>query len=112
MSARRGWRGVVPAFSSRTLLEFVFVCAVLLYLWKYRQPNNVIRPDHMLEIDGAGTLIDAPIRGLYLVDPDGYVNLGAIYGKVNVLGMTGDDAEKAVLTQLRKMLANPQVTVS
>jgi hypothetical protein len=101
-----------PTFSLRTMLEFVFVCAVVLYIWRVRPPENMIRAGHILEIDGAGTFIDSPIRGLYLVDPDGYVNLGATYGKVNVEGLTGDLAEMAVLSRLRQILANPQVTVS
>jgi hypothetical protein len=108
--APRVWRW--PRFSLRTLLEFVFVCGVVFYIWLNRQPANVIKPDHVLSIDAIGTLVDAPINGVRLVDPDGYVNLGAVYGKVNVAGMTGDGAEAAILSHLRKFLRDPQVTVS
>jgi hypothetical protein len=112
MSDKRGWRRFVPAFSLRTLLELVFVFAVLFYVWFNRAPENVIRPDHVLQIDALGTYIESPIRGAYLVDPDGRVNLGAAYGKVKVSGMTADEAEAAVVAQLRKMLSRPQVAIS
>jgi hypothetical protein len=112
MSDERGWRRFVPAFSLRTLLELVFVCAVLFYVWFNRPPDNVIRPDHVLQIDADGTHIDSPIRGAYLVDPDGNVNLGAVYGKVKVSGMTADEAEAAVLAKLQKILRSPQVVIS
>lgn len=112
MSDQRGWRRFVPAFSLRTLLELVFVCAVVFYVWFNRPPNNVIRPDHVLQIDADGTLLDAPIRGAYLVDPDGCVLLGAVYGKVKVAGMTADEAQAAVLARLQKILASPQVVIS
>ena len=53
-----------------------------------------------------------PAYRVALVDPDGNVNLGAVYGKVNVSGMTSDSAEAAILAQLRKYLRDPRVTVS
>jgi hypothetical protein len=101
-----------PRFSLRTLFEVTFVCGVVFYIWFNRQPAGAIKPDHVLQIDAIGTLVDAPISGIRLVDPDGFVNLGAVYGKVNVMGMTGDAAEAAILAQLQKFLRNPQVTVS
>jgi hypothetical protein len=112
MSDKRGWRRFVPAFSLRTLLELVFVCGVFFYVGFNRPPDNVIRPDHLLQIDADGTLADVPIRGTYLVDPDGCVNLGVVYGKVKVSGMTANEAQAAVLANLQKVLASPQVVVS
>jgi hypothetical protein len=101
-----------PRFSLRTLFEATFVFGVIFYIWFNRQPANIIKPDQVLQIDTIGTLVDAPINGLHLVDPDGYVNLGAVYGKVNVAGMTGDAAEAAILAHLQRLLRDPQVTVS
>jgi hypothetical protein len=102
-----------PTFSLRTLLEVVFVCGVLFYIWNNRRPANIIQPDHALQVDVAGTSIDSPIEGIYFVDPDGYVNLGLPYGKVHVAGMTGNDAQTAILGHLRQYIINPQgVTVS
>jgi Polysaccharide biosynthesis/export protein len=101
-----------PTFSLRTLLELVFVCGVVFYIWFNRRPDNIIKPNYVLQIHAAGTLPDEPIEGVYLVDPDGNVNLGAIYGKVNVAGMTGDAAEAVILGHLRTLLSDAQVTVS
>lgn len=101
-----------PRFSLRTLFEATFVCGVIFYIWFNRQPAGMIKPDHVLQIDVIGNLPDDPIQGLYLVDPDGNVNLGAIFGKVNLAGMTSDDAEAAVFVQLQKLLLEPQVTIS
>jgi hypothetical protein len=96
----------------RTLFEATFVCGVLCYIWFNRQQDNIIKPDHALQIDATGTLVDAPIQGVYLVDPDGYINLGAIYGKINVASLTADEAEMAVRIQLQKFLRDPEVAVS
>ena len=109
---QRRSRRFLPTFGMRTLLEMVFVCAVLFYIWFTRPPGNVIQTDHVLQIDAINTAVDAPIRGLYLVDPDGYVNLGGYYGKFRVAGMTGDEAQAALLPHLKKVLSAPQVTVS
>jgi polysaccharide export outer membrane protein len=64
-----------------------------------------------LAIEVSGALPDAPIAGLYVVDPDGKVRLGPQYGSVRVAGLTIDEAEEAVLTQLKETLTEPQVTV-
>ncbi len=101
-----------PSFGLRTLFELTFVCGVIFYVWFQRQPSNAIQPDHVLQLDATGTLIDAPVQGVYLVDPDGYVNLGAVYGKVNVLGLSGDEAEAAIRAHLQRFLPEPSVTAS
>jgi protein involved in polysaccharide export with SLBB domain len=115
MSDEPGWRKLLPAFSLRTLLEVVFVCGVVFYLWLNRPPSNVIQTGHVLHIDADGAYPESPIKGHYLVDPDGNVNLGAVYGpagKVRVVAMTADDAQRTIVTELAKVLRNPQVTVS
>ena len=113
MSDERSRRRWLPAFSVRTLLELVFVCAVLCYIWFTRPPGNVIQPEHLVQIDAIGTFADNPLRSdTYLVDPDGYVNLGANYGKFKVAGMTGDEAQAALLVHLKQWLISPRVTVS
>ena len=55
---------------------------------------------------GAGTPDDH-----YLVDPAGRVDLGPLYGKVKVGGLTEDQATAAIVEQLSKDLRNPQVSV-
>ena len=106
---RRRW----PTFSLRTLLEIVFICGVVFYIWTNRQPANIIQVDHALQVDCTGASVDSPIAGVYFVDPDGYVNLGLPYGKVHVAGMTANEAQPVILSHLRQWIINPQgVTVS
>jgi polysaccharide export outer membrane protein len=64
-----------------------------------------------LAISVVGTLPDAPISGLFVVDPDGIVRLGPQYGSVVVAGLTIEQAEQAVITKLKETLAEPQVSV-
>ncbi|MEX0978304.1 MAG: M56 family metallopeptidase [Pirellulales bacterium] len=52
-----------------------------------------------------------PITGEHLVGPDGTVNLGS-YGRVNVAGMTLDQAKAAIDDHLARSLDNPDVSVS
>ena len=75
-------------------------------------PVRIQAEAHALRISAAGVLTDAPIDGVYHPDLDGYVNLGAEYGKIKVAGLTADEAEKAVLTQLRQVLRDPKVTLT
>ena len=112
MSEKRSRRRWLPTFSVRTLSGTrLRVRRALLYL-VYASAGNVIQPEHLVQIDVDGTFSNAPIRGLYLVDPDGYVNLGAVYGKVKVAGMTGDEAQAALLVHLKQWLISPRVTIS
>lgn len=71
-----------------------------------------IEPLDILQVDAEGTLFDAPIHGLYQVEPGGMLNLGAAYGKVRVGGLSLDEAAGAVEKQLRRKLKNPQVSVT
>jgi hypothetical protein len=93
-------------------LEAVFVFGLVFYIWFNRQPANIIKPNHVLKIDALGTYVDAPVQGLYLVDPSGDISLGGLYGKVHVAGLTGNEAQAAVQAHLKNYLANPHVTVS
>ena len=71
-----------------------------------------IEPLDLLQVDADGTKLDAPIHGLYLVEPSGMLNLGASYGKVKVGGLSLEEATNAVVQQLRKTLNSPQATVT
>ena len=61
------------------------------------------------------------VNGPYLIQPNGTVNLGPVYGSVQVVGMTVEDAEKAVTDHLTRYttddkgnpvgLSDPQVAV-
>jgi polysaccharide export outer membrane protein len=57
-------------------------------------------------------LATEPLEGVFVVDPDGSVNLGASYGVVQVVGLTKEEAQAVVRKQLVTVLKNPDVTVS
>ena len=53
---------------------------------------NIIHPLDVLQIRAVGTLLDQPIDGFYLVEPNGQVALGPAYGRVDVKGLTWEQA--------------------
>jgi polysaccharide export outer membrane protein len=53
-----------------------------------------------------------PISGLYVVDPDGTVNLGLSYGTARVIGLTIPQAKEEILRVLKTKLRDPEVNVS
>ncbi len=65
-----------------------------------------------LRIQVLGTLPDAPIDGIYTVEPGGMVDLGLHYGQVAVAGMTVDGARVAIENRLREPLKEPVVSVT
>jgi RNA polymerase sigma factor (sigma-70 family) len=74
--------------------------------------SELIFPEHMLSIRVTHTLPDAPIDGIFQVEASGKVALGPPYGRVNVRGLTLEEAEAAVQKQLERVLKNPQVSVT
>ncbi|MCS7161300.1 MAG: polysaccharide biosynthesis/export family protein [Gemmatales bacterium] len=75
-------------------------------------PPYRIEPLDILLIQAAGTLPDEPIAGLYRVEPDGTIPLGAHYGSVRVVGQTLEEARLTIEAHLRKILKDPKVTVT
>ncbi len=76
-----------------------------------------LSPYHIKPLDALGirvpkALVDEPIANVYSVDPDGTVNLGLTYGKVKVIGMTLDEARKAIEKQLSTILKEPRTEVN
>jgi polysaccharide export outer membrane protein len=72
-----------------------------------------IRALDVLLIDVVGELPDEEIDSvLFAVDPGGYVNLGPSYGKVKLSGLSLEEARDAVEKQLRRVLNEPQVSVT
>jgi protein involved in polysaccharide export with SLBB domain len=71
-----------------------------------------ISPQDTLQIRAAGTLADQPINGYFVVEPGGAVELGPAYGKVGVAGLSLDEATEAVENQLRRLLKQPQVSLT
>jgi protein involved in polysaccharide export with SLBB domain len=80
------------------------------------KPPYHIQATDVLVIQLAGGFPEGPSGGgpagdQYLVSADGTVNLGPLYGKIKVTGMTEDQAQAAIETWLREELANPKVSV-
>jgi polysaccharide export outer membrane protein len=61
-----------------------------------------MQPLDSLLIQTTNVLPAEPISGLYGVEPEGTVDLGPSYGKVQVAGLSVDEAQKAVEDQLKK----------
>jgi polysaccharide export outer membrane protein len=62
-----------------------------------------------IEIDPSSTLTGEPIFGEYQVDPEGKIDLGFSYGKVDVLGKTIDEARKVIEEHLGRILTAPNI---
>ncbi|MCL2304188.1 MAG: polysaccharide biosynthesis/export family protein [Planctomycetaceae bacterium] len=73
------------------------------------KPPYLIKSMDQLFIDVAGTPDGEEINGLFLVQPGGEIELGVSYGKVQVGGMSIEDAERMILSELKKKLKNPRV---
>ena len=54
---------------------------------------------------------DQPIDNYFMVEAEGTINLGPVYGSVRVAGMTIDEISTALNKWLRKSLREPAVTV-
>jgi len=100
---------------------------------KVTLPRYVIEPPDILLIEGvklvpksphkietfdallvrvSGAFPDRPIDDAYSVDSDGSVNLGPTYGRVNVVGLTIEEAEDKVRTHLAQILTDVDVSIS
>lgn len=75
-------------------------------------PPYRIEPLDGLFIQVTNTLPTEPIAGVFTVEPDGVVNLGASYGSVKVVDMTLDEAKNAIDERLKKILKEAAVSVS
>jgi HEAT repeat protein/beta-lactamase regulating signal transducer with metallopeptidase domain/protein involved in polysaccharide export with SLBB domain len=71
-----------------------------------------IEPFHVLKIRVLDTLPGQPIAGDYLVEPEGKVDFGPVYGKVKVSSLTIDQATEAIHKHLMQFIRgrpNPSV---
>ena len=75
------------------------------------KPPYVVQPLDVLLIRVAQPLLNQPIEGSYTVGPDGTINLGYSYGMVRVGGLTLEEVERAIRTQIGGVLKDPQVAV-
>jgi polysaccharide export outer membrane protein len=102
-------------------------------LQKITMPEYVVEPPDILQIDALSlvplppyrikpldaiavrvpeTPMDAPIAGVYPVDPDGTIDFGAPYGKVSVIGLTIEEAKAAIEKSLAQKLQKPAAEVA
>ena len=65
----------------------------------------------VLEVHVANALKDQPIDNYFMVEAEGIVSLGPAYGTVRVLGMTLDEAKKAIAQKLSQVVRKPEVSV-
>jgi protein involved in polysaccharide export with SLBB domain len=78
----------------------------------------VPKPPHRLEpFDGIivqvnGVPPEAPIGNVYVIDPEGKIDLGPTYGRVTVVDLTIDEASDAIRRELSKTYGNVDVSVS
>jgi polysaccharide export outer membrane protein len=77
-------------------------------------PPYRIEPLDSLAISVTETLPNEPIAGIYVVDPDGTVNLGPAYGSVSLAGLTLVKAREKIEDYLKTnfLKGNPKATVA
>ena len=83
--------------------------------WQQGKPPQTpyhISPGDPLMIRVLGTMIDQPVNGEFVVEPQGTVALGPAYGRAQVAGLTLEQAEAAIQKKLREVLNKPDVSVS
>lgn len=70
-----------------------------------------IIPGSVLKIQVAGTPPAQAINGMFLVESDGQLSLGATYGRVQLTGKTFIEAEQIIAEHLGRILKSPRVLV-
>ena len=104
---------VVAAIVAAT---FVALLALAAYARLFRteppaagQPSDasldMIEPLDLLRIRASGTFLDEPIDDFYLVEPSGQVALGPAYGRVDISGLTCEQAERKITEHLKTIVA-------
>ena len=76
------------------------------------KPPYRLRSLDIVHIQVMGTLPDAPIDGVFRIEPGGMVKLGFHYGSVMLGGLLANEAENALTQYLRTYLRQPIVSVS
>jgi polysaccharide biosynthesis/export protein len=66
----------------------------------------------VLQIEVTDTLPKQDIKGLYMISPEGRINLGHTYGSVAVLGLTVEQAQNAIKRHLSDQIRNPNVNLA
>ncbi len=66
----------------------------------------------VLQIEVSDTLPGQAIKGLFMISPEGTLNLGFNYGTVRVGGLTVDQTQAAIKSHLSSILKSPTVNVA
>ena len=76
------------------------------------KPPYDIEAGDILQIVVLGTQPERPIAGQYLVESEGFVNLGPGYGEVHVAGMTTTEAAEEIRDKLLSDLNQAEVSIN
>jgi polysaccharide export outer membrane protein len=77
------------------------------------KPPYKLKPLDAVSLKATGVLPDAPIQGVYQIDTDGTINLGAAYGApVPVVGLTVPEAKNAIMEVLKKTAIAPTLEMA
>ncbi len=71
-----------------------------------------LSPLEVLQIEVADTLPKQEIKGLYMISPEGNINLGHSYGGIRIQGMTVEQAQTAIRNHLAPIIKNANVNVA
>lgn len=66
----------------------------------------------VLQIEVTDTLPKQEIKGMYMISPEGGINLGHTYGSVRVGGMTVEQAQAAIRNHLAPIIKNANVNLA
>jgi protein involved in polysaccharide export with SLBB domain len=71
-----------------------------------------LEPLEVIQIDVPDALPKQEIKGLFMILPDGKVNLGHSYGSVVIGNLTVDQAQAAIRSHLSPIIKNASVSIS
>jgi RNA polymerase sigma factor (sigma-70 family) len=74
--------------------------------------EDLINVGDRLCVKVSGTFPGAPIEGVRRVEPSGKIALGLEYGRVQIVGLTLEQAEEAIRNHLARMLKENKVLVT
>jgi protein involved in polysaccharide export with SLBB domain len=72
----------------------------------------LLEPLEVLQIEVADALPKQDIRGMYMISPDGRINLGHTYGSVMVRGLTVEQAQAAIRNHLNPIIKGASVNIA
>ena len=76
-----------------------------------KQPY-ALRPQDVVAVEATGVFEEYPLKASFVIMPDGSVDLGAQYGRVQVAGLMVDQARQRIHEMLAQRFRVPQVWVS